>query len=56
MTESQVVNEWIGKGVLKGQLTEGRQLLLRLLNKRFPSAVPPEVPGGRQTHQRAGES
>ena len=43
MTESQVVNDWISKGVLKGQLTEGRELLLRLLNKRFPGAVPPEV-------------
>ncbi len=43
MTESQVVNEWISKGVLKGQLTEGRQLLSKLLNKRFPGAVPPEV-------------
>ena len=39
MTESQVVNEWISKGELRKE----RQLLLRLLNKRFPGAVPPEV-------------
>jgi hypothetical protein len=39
MTESQVVKEWMSQGELKNQ----RQLLLRLLNKRFPGAVPADV-------------
>lgn len=43
MTESQVVNDWISKGEAKGELRKEQQLLLRLLNKRFPGAVPPEV-------------
>jgi len=43
MTESQVVNEWISQGEAKGQLTERRHNLLKLLNKRFPGAVPDDV-------------
>ncbi len=43
MTESQVVNEWISQGEAKGQLTQCRQKLLRLLAKRFPGAVPDDV-------------
>lgn len=45
MTESQVVNEWVSRGEAKGRLEERRQNLLRLLEKRFPGAVPAEVAG-----------
>jgi hypothetical protein len=43
MTESQIVNDWISQGEAKGELRKERQLLLRLLNKRFPGALEPEV-------------
>lgn len=43
MTESQIVNEWISQGEARGKLTERRQNLLKLLNKRFPGAVPDDV-------------
>ena len=43
MTESEVVNEWISQGKAKGKLAERRQNLLKLLAKRFPSAVPDDV-------------
>lgn len=43
MTESQVVNEWIGQGMVKGELAASRRNLLELLNGRFPGAVPPDV-------------
>ncbi len=43
MTESQVVNKWIGQGEAKGELRDRRQMLLLLLSKRFPGAVPAEV-------------
>ncbi len=43
MTESKVVNEWIRQGEAKGKLLIQRELLLRLLNKRFPAAVPADV-------------
>ncbi len=43
MTESEVVNEWISQGEVKGQLKERRQKLLRLLQRKFPGLVPEEV-------------
>jgi hypothetical protein len=43
MTESQIVNEWIAKGLTVGRLTDRREILLGLLNKRFPGAVSPDV-------------
>ena len=43
MTESQVVNEWIAEAEEKRDLEVTRRLLLRLLHKRFPEQVPPEV-------------
>lgn len=43
MTESQIVNEWIGQGVVKGELAARRQTLLELLDGRFPGAVPADV-------------
>ncbi|MGL4550935.1 MAG: hypothetical protein ACRC33_07085 [Gemmataceae bacterium] len=42
-TESQVVNEWILTGVQKAQLDDHRSLLLRLVQLRFKTSVPPEV-------------
>jgi hypothetical protein len=45
MTESQVVNEWIEEAVNKKELEATRQLLIRLLEKRFPGQVPAEVVG-----------
>jgi hypothetical protein len=39
MTESQVVNEWVAQAEIRKQ----RQLLLRLLNKRFPGEIPSDV-------------
>ncbi|VTU00617.1 unnamed protein product [Gemmataceae bacterium] len=43
MTESEVVNEWIGQGEARGTLTTQRKNLLELLEGRFPGAVPGEV-------------
>ncbi|MFO0824625.1 MAG: hypothetical protein U0792_16155 [Gemmataceae bacterium] len=43
MTESQVVNEWLTQGETQGKLRERREVLVRVLNKRFPGVVPPEV-------------
>jgi hypothetical protein len=43
MTESQVVNEWISKGEAQGKLSTQRQVLLELLEGRFPGAVPDDV-------------
>jgi hypothetical protein len=43
MTESQVVNEWIRQGEVKGKLEQGRQKLLEALAIRFPGAVTEEV-------------
>jgi len=43
MTESQVVNEWISRGEARGMLADRRQMLLILLNTRFPGLVPDEV-------------
>ena len=39
MTESQVVNEWISKGDIEGQLKQSRRKLLKLLERRFPGAL-----------------
>lgn len=43
MTESRVVNEWISQGEARGMLTDRRQMVLMLLNDRFPGLVPDEV-------------
>ena len=43
MTESQVVNRWIGQGEAKGKLLMARQALLEALELRFPGAVPSDV-------------
>ena len=43
VTESQVANEWIAQGEVKGRLTDRREILLGLLNKRFPGVVPTEI-------------
>ncbi len=43
MTESQVVNEWIGQGEVKGELKNQRLNLLTLLNMKFPGGVPVDV-------------
>ena len=43
MTESPIVNEWMSQGEARGELKKERQLLLRLLNNRFPGAVPADV-------------
>ena len=43
MTESMIVNEWIRQGEVKGELAQGRQKLLRLVERRFPGVVPKEV-------------
>jgi hypothetical protein len=39
MTESQVVNEWISQGEIKGK----REVLLQILTVRFPGAVTEEI-------------
>lgn len=43
MTESQVVNEWIGRGATKGALLNQRKNLLEALALRLPGATPDEV-------------
>lgn len=43
MTESKVVNSWIEDAVRERDLDNARRFLLRLLNKRFPCQVPPDV-------------
>jgi hypothetical protein len=43
MTESQVVNEWINQGEVKGELKTQRKNLLRLLNIRYAGLVSNEV-------------
>jgi hypothetical protein len=43
MTESQVVNEWISQGEVKGKLEERRRNLLKVLNVRFPGSVTDEI-------------
>ena len=48
MTESEVVNEWITEGIVKDR----RELLLQLLNRRFPRD---RSRRSRQTHQRTGQ-
>jgi hypothetical protein len=43
MTESQVVNRWVQEARDQAHLEEARENLLRVLRKRFPAAVTPEV-------------
>jgi hypothetical protein len=43
MTEGKVVNEWIEEAVKQQGLESGRRYLIRLLQRRFPSQVAPEV-------------
>lgn len=43
MTESEVVNGWIRRGMAEGVLEGRRRTLLQILNRRFPGAVPAEV-------------
>ena len=43
MTESQVVNEWIRQGEMRGRLTVFRQDLPMLLQERFPAETTPEI-------------
>jgi hypothetical protein len=43
MTESQVVNEWIRQGEARGELNQGRRVLLKVLNVRFPGSVTDEI-------------
>jgi hypothetical protein len=43
MTESEVVNEWISQGEVRGKLAIRRQDLLETLQERFPNEVPEEV-------------
>jgi len=38
-TESEVVNEWIRQGMVKGKLEVQRECLLTVLTSRFPGAV-----------------
>jgi hypothetical protein len=43
MTESKVVNRWIEEAVEQKGLDEARRFLIRLLERRFPGQVAPEV-------------
>jgi hypothetical protein len=43
MTESQVVNEWIDQGEVKGTIKTSRRVLLKILNTRFPGALTEDV-------------
>jgi hypothetical protein len=43
MTESQVVNEWISQGKLAGELKASREILLHILQRKFPGLVPEDV-------------
>lgn len=43
VTESQVLNEWISKAELRAELRKEQQLVLRLLNTRFPGATSAKV-------------
>ena len=43
MTESKIVNEWIRQGEVKGLLAQGRQKLLRLVERKFTGLVPDNV-------------
>ncbi len=43
MTESKVVNRWIEIAVRERDLVNARELLIRLLNNRFPEQVSTDV-------------
>ena len=43
MTESKAVNEWIEEAVNRKEVETFRLLLIRLLQRRFPNQVSPEV-------------
>ena len=43
MTESMIVNGWIRQGEVKGKLASHRQILLRLLERKFPGLVPQDI-------------
>ena len=43
MTESMIVNGWIRQGEVKGLLTQSRQKLLRLVERKFVGLVPAEI-------------
>jgi hypothetical protein len=45
MTESKVVNRWIEKAVEEGKLEQARRFLIRVLERKFPGQVLPEVIG-----------
>src|SRR3954447_4448458 len=40
MTESEIVNGWIEKGLHLGQVRSKRESLATLVNRRFPGAIP----------------
>ena len=42
-TESQVVNSWVQEARDQARLEEAREILLRILRKRFPGALTPDV-------------
>ena len=43
MTESAVVQSWIEKATREKELQTRREDLIRVLERRFPGSVPPEV-------------
>src|SRR5262249_56469144 len=43
MTESQVVNSWVQEARDQARLEEAREILLRILRKRFPGGLTPDV-------------
>jgi hypothetical protein len=43
MTESPIVNEWMEKARVEERVVQQRKHLLRLLDRRFPGVVPPEI-------------
>ena len=45
MTESQVVNEWILRGMSEARIIERREYLLFLIDERFPGSLSDEIRG-----------
>lgn len=43
MTESQVVNEWILRGMIEARIIERREYLLLLVDGRFPGGLSDEM-------------
>ncbi len=43
MTESQVVNEWLKEACEQNSLEKGREYLLRVLRRRFPTVLTDDV-------------